>query len=758
MAGHDNISNAIINDDRPIAVRKAKRSSVGVAAARNHPNTISRHGISTPPSTPKRTKKRVRFSDPGPELQIESASSGLTPFIRRASISSIPTTNRRHSTPSRLSNRSEYDVTPLSGTLQFAPLRQVLDGRVKRRLRRHRLSEEVNVIEWEKRNDARERKSEVAKLREELAAKDLEVQSMRDEHDIASQLEGECGGSIATNETLSTKVQELEHEIEDLKAKLHSRESESPDEVDWDMAARDPYDANFDDDDDDNMITNYDDDFTMNDEIMTTPARLNTSFPSPPSTMPNTPCRSTASIDTGIQASLPIHDPENEKLKSQLQALQSEIDKLSAAIAFNTDHQDRLAAKLTDFISSSFSESHDINQDHTNLDAALDKVLTTLALSQSSSLEHKTAFSALSTEISTLGFGTSSPDEVVQLIATQFRQARLDLEYLCPGETSFGFENEKLLGMLVDRVKVLTQKVKEGDEAVDQYHEQEVLLRQQLGARVDSMDDLREQLSLADGVITALREERNEKAVDNSRLREALEGYRIEVKGLEDLIERIEREAVLKEESLQSEISELDQRLQFEVMRNETMVIDNEGKDMVMVELQRRLTAAITAASDVKAQLDDLTSSTTSMVALASRDTKISELRAEIERINTALKSAHSTILTLRGENHGLNFELNAEREKGHEAVKAMLNIMGYPNPSGRTSAAGPMAESSSPVKGGLVTPMSGGVVRRSGGMFDAGLARRGSQKRKRRRYDSGLGFLSEGEEIEGMGEFSSDL
>ncbi|KUJ10889.1 uncharacterized protein LY89DRAFT_655723 [Mollisia scopiformis] len=756
MAELDHFSN-VTNDEQPIAIRRSRRSSVGPPARLGDTSqTTIRHSILTPPSTPKRVKKRVRFSDPGPEIQLESASSGLTPFIRRASISSIPTT-RRHSTPSTLSNRAEYDTTPISGTLQFAPLRQVLDGRVKRRLRRHRLSEEINVIEWEKRHDARERKSEVARLREELAAKDLEVQSMRDEHDIASQLEGESGGSFATSDTLSTKVQELEQEIQDLKAQLHRRESEEPDDVDWDMAARDPYDNNFDDDDDDdNMITNYDDDFTMNDEIMTTPARLNTSFPSPPSTLPNTPCRSTSSVSAGIQASLPISDPENQQLKAQLKSLQEEIDKLNSAIAFNTDHQDRLTAKLGDFLSRSVSVSHDASQDpdHTTFDAALDRVLTTLALSQSASLEHQTTFSALSTEISSLGFGNSTPYETIQLISSQFRQARLDLEYLSPGETSFGFENDKLLGMLVDRVKVLTQKVKEGDEAIDQYHEQEVLLRQQLGTRVDAMDDLRDQLKLADQVVSSLREESKDKDVDNERLREALDGYRTEVKGLEDLIERIERENVLKEEGLHSEISELEQRLQHEVMRSEGLVEDSESKDAITVELQRRLSTALQAAAQVQQQLDDLTSSHTA--GEAEKDIRIAELGISIiEKINSALKNAHATILTLRNENHGLNFELRAEREKGQVAVKAMLDIMGYP----MTTAGGPTAESSSPVKGGLITPMSGGVVRRSGGMFDGGLARRGSNKgKKRRRYDSGLGFLSEGEEVDGVGEFSSDL
>ncbi|CZR64489.1 related to USO1 Intracellular protein transport protein [Phialocephala subalpina] len=790
------IVNDIVSDDRPIAVRKKRRSSVRAPASRtNAPNTILRHGISTPPSTPRRTKKRVRFSDPGPEIQIESASSGLTPFIRRTSISSIPTTKRRHSTPMRLSNRAEYDASPISGEVQFAPLRQVLDGRVKRRLRRHRLSEEINTIEFDKRHETRERRSEVTRLREELAAKDLEVQSMRDEHDIASQLGLESNVSMTTNETLSTKVQELEQEIQDLKAELHRKESDTEEEVDWDMAARDPYDAGFDDDDDDNMVTNYDYEDTMmnDDEVMASPARLNTSFPSPPSSMPNTPCRTTSSISAGTQAELPMSDPEKEELKTELETLQGEIEKLNAAIAFNKDHQDRLTTKLTDFIPSSSFSLHNNGDEHTTLDSALDRVLTTLALTQSSSLEHQTAFSALSTEISNLDFGSSAPDETLELIASQFRQARLDLEYLCPGELSIGFENSKLLELLVDRVKALTQKVKEGDESVDQYHEQELLLRQQLGSRVEAMDELRGQLKLADEVVGSLRSDIVEKDTDNDRLRKALEGYREEVKGLEDLIDRVERESLLKEGALQSEIADLDQRLQHEVMRSEALQADSEGMQTVMVELQRRLSAAIDSAAEVKSQLDNLTPETTAQVAekdvriaelgtqivglknaatereqahgsaLALRDARVSELRTEIERTNNALKSAHATILTLRTENHCLNFKLQAEKSKGQEAVQAVLNIMGYPTPTsnGKTSAAGPMADSSSPVKGptgpGLLTPASSSVVRR-GSMFDAGLARRGS--RKRRKYDSGLGFLSEGEEGEAMwmGEFSSDL
>ncbi len=311
------------------------------------------------------------------------------------------------------------------------------------------MSEEVNVIEFEKRVEARERRSEVERLRQELAAKDAEVQSLRDEQEIASQIEGESGGIIITNTAHSTRVQELEQEVRDLKAELERKEEDSRDDPNWTMAARDPFDF---EDEDENMITNYDIDEFQDSEMVTTPTRLNTSFPSPPSTMPNTPCKSVCSISAGIQAEL--SDPEKEQMKSQLQTLQSEISKLTSSIAFNEDHQARLAGKLSDFIST------DESMDHSTLDSALDKVLTQLALSQSSVLESTAAFDALSKEISTLGFPASSADEALSLIASQFRQARLDLEYLTPGEVIEGFENSKLIEMLVSRLKVLVEKAK----------------------------------------------------------------------------------------------------------------------------------------------------------------------------------------------------------------------------------------------------------------------------------------------------------
>ena len=752
------------DNEQPISLRRKRRNSGPSSLSRStSSSTVSRpHGISTPPATPKRAKKRVRFSDPGSITESESTSSGLTPFIRRTALST-PKSRRRSSTPAKVWNLADYD-TPVSGTLQFEPLRQVLDGRVKRRLRRNRLSEEVNAIEGDKRYRAKVRRLEVERLREELAAKDREIQVLRDEQDIASQLEEESGVSVITNTTLSTKVQELEQQVLDLKAELERKDADVGD-PDWTVAARDPFQL---DDEDDIMTMNYDQEFTMmNDELMTTPTRLNTSCPSPLSTMPNTPSK--PSIDAGTQASLPIPDPEKDDLLEQLGSLQMEISKLNSAIALNDDIQSRLSGKLSEFLP--FDESHD----HSTLDSALDIVLTQLALSQSQALEKENAFSALSTELINLGFRTSGPEETLETIAQQFRQARLELEYAAPGEAVKGFENDKLLEMLVSRVRVLTEKVKERDDNIDQYHEQELLLRQQLNTRVDAQHDIQRELFLANSVVQDLKTEIDEKEVSNERLQRALDGYRAEVKGLETLIGKMEKESSKKEEALKDHVKEVDERLQDEILKHDMTRAADEGKDLLIVQLEQRLNAALQAAAEVQEQMSKLATSTEVAIAekdatvaerdstigqlksaskshgdaLALRDSRVTELRGEIERINEALRAAHSTILALRNDNKALEGQLEGKKAREEFVTQIMREQFdrvletssGFIN--GDLSMQRSRREGSAPpTVGGLE---SQAVIRR-GRFLDGGLARRSSGK-KRRRYDSGLGFLGEEDE-----------
>ncbi|KIN01107.1 hypothetical protein OIDMADRAFT_163286 [Oidiodendron maius Zn] len=750
-------------DGRPKSLRRKRRNSANASPnSRSNSRTVTSrpHGISTPPATPKRSKKRVRFSDPGPSIDVELESSGLTPFVQRTSLST-PTSKRRQSTPAILYRSPQH--APRSGVIQFESLKtQILEDRSIRRLRRNGLSEEQIKIEWDKKQAARTHVKEIERLKSELKESNLKLLKARDELDLVTQTGSEPGEPLITTSSLTSQIEEQERQIKRLKAALQEKESETANDPDWTLAARDPF--NF-DDDDDMMTMNYDQDFresTMNEELMTTPTRLRTSFPSPPSTLPNTPSRVASTSSASTQASLPVPDPEKDVLKNQLESLQSEISKLASKIALHEDNQSRLTVKLSEFLTT--DESHD----HSSLDSALDTVLTQLALSQSRAVEQSNEFWALGNEITKLGFAAgSSPQEMVAAIASQFRQARLELEYITPGEVIEGFENEKLLEMLVSRVRNLNQRVKEGDEKIDQYHEQEASLRQQLNTRIDAMQDVQNDLSIARTIIGELKQEGSDKDISNKRLKAALQTYRVEVRGLEKLIERMDKEKHQAEEKHKSVVTDVESKLQTEILRHDTTSADTEGKNILIEELERRLNAALQAQEDAQKQMDALIAENDAAIqqlersgkerekahgdALALRDARVSELRVEIGRLNDELKAAYSESLTLRTEKRHLEGQLVEAKAEAAEAkveaakakVEAEAKLQGAREHIElllHTDADSSIGRASVP--GDAVTEPQP-IIRR-GKYFDGSLARRRSSRVKRRSYDSGLGFLEE--------------
>jgi hypothetical protein len=144
--------------------------------------------------------------------------------------------------------------------------------------------------------------------------------------------------------------------------------------------------------------------------------------------------------------------------------------------------------------------------------------------------------------------------------------------------------------------------------------------------------------------------------------------------------------------------------------------------------------------------------------ALELRDARVAELLEEIERNNAALKRAHEDIMNR--ERLIRDLEAQVEREKVRRkvvanAIRGQLaisqeTVMGYL--SGDVAIQG----SSSAGNGGNSNPVTGEVTSQTivnpgpGLLFNAGLARRRSTSmgKKRRRYDSGLGFLEEEDEV----------
>ena len=224
-----------VSPDRSIAVRRKRRSSSGQADSLNQ-TTVSQtdnlhdsyQGTPEDARTPRKPKKRVRFSDPGPEVStLCSSLTGLTPHIKRATLapaarSSSPLAprllaekpRRRVSLPITTDNSlpslstEPSRTTYVSGEVQITSLRQALDERTKRRLRRNHMSEEINEIDEEKRSRSKWME-QIQELKTELA--------------LARQLGKEVADSTNGGEADTGRIQELESELGRLKEEMRER-------------------------------------------------------------------------------------------------------------------------------------------------------------------------------------------------------------------------------------------------------------------------------------------------------------------------------------------------------------------------------------------------------------------------------------------------------------------------------------------------------------------------------------------------------
>ena len=173
----------IRNDNRPIAQRRKRRACSTLSSPLKDPAPTSTVRVEIPlcriTKTPSKPKKRVRFSDPGPEVTASPTSTAITPIIQRATIQEandppLPTPRlrgrprRRASTPSSSRPDSSH-ANGMSSPIEVrvAPLRQILSERSQRRMRRRQLSEETNAIEADRKFE-RSQADEIRRLREEL--------------------------------------------------------------------------------------------------------------------------------------------------------------------------------------------------------------------------------------------------------------------------------------------------------------------------------------------------------------------------------------------------------------------------------------------------------------------------------------------------------------------------------------------------------------------------------------------------------------
>ncbi|KAK4094134.1 hypothetical protein Purlil1_1625 [Purpureocillium lilacinum] len=717
--------------DVPIALRRPRRS-VGVkteAEATPAPDSV--------PKTPSRRRKAVRFSDPGPSLANAAgaaSSSGLTPFIRRTSLATPK--RRRASTPARASRSGTPSAAPapaISYAAKPPPTAQVLhqtaDGRVERRIRRGNLRDLLNRLEQQKKHGEKLAQSQISTLRAEVKARDREIYELQN----------------ATVVIDTERIWGLEQQIEDLRDELRKREAaatvmtprDHTRSYDWTMAARDPFADDFMD-----MMPDDDDHFgdaTMAHFVASTPSRARSSFPTPPATSPNapaTPCSRpfapTPTSHTGVQASLP--DPAKQELEEELASLNLEVSKLTATL----DSYRGLHARISEHVASAITPAAEDMAAASPLEA-LERRVELLVQAMS---DRTAALTQLSSSINDLGFPGSDAGEMLTALASGFRAARLELEYLTPGEIALPLASHgaEVLDLLLTRLRVLAKKAQEDEASIDEYHEIEQSLRKQLDARVSVMDGLKAEMSKAERLMNEKNLRIQELQIGNDRLKGAVDGYVRDMAELERLVERMEQEG---KDAAAAHAAR-------QVSDAEALA----SKQASIAALEQRLEDAVRQTGSLRRELSDLQDSSTRHVvslnkrhgaSLALRDARVLELRGEVDRVNEALRAAHETIRVLTVDKGGLEARMLDERVKAKEAMDAMKEelqrmlqmsqeFLASPKQGARDGEDRP-EDASSPVR----------VVARPGGFLAGGLARRSSKKMKRG-HDSGMGLLEEDE------------
>lgn len=707
-------------EDLPIALRRTRRSIVASGPG---------HDRLTPPQTPTRTRsQRVRFSAHGSitataakagvdnnnndnNTTNNESSTGLTPFVRRTKLTPSLTASkkRRHSSQNNTDHAdvfNSYRDTGYHGQVTFTPLRQVLDGRVKRRIRRNGLSEEMHVITAEKKRRTERTRAEMNALRAELAAKDAEIRRLSGETQVGDEEE----------ENQDETVDDLKREVEKLRRNLNrpapalmraSSVDSDATEIDWsrstaeeqEQVSGDCFQMDVDFDDNETVDDHVFSDETMAELACSTPSRRAThprhSFPTPPSTSPRFRLRSpvfnapiTPTSHASVQVRLP--DLEKQELEDELASLNLEVAKLTHALSTYESLTTRLSSKLAPYSPAPPSSAAEAIQRSRSPAMQTEGQLNTLL---STLTDRTAALTALQNSLSGLGFAGTAPSEIITALRSAFRAARLELEYLEPGESALPLTaaGAEVLDLLLTRLRELARQNLEKDDVIDEYSEAEASLRTQLTARVEAMDAMRTEIgSLKDKV--KLRNMRiKELEMGMEKLRASVKGYTGDIAELEALAQRLEGDLDAARKAVGKEAEE-------GLVAEEGWLGAMKRKDTTAMLLEGKLAHALKQVEELKvvlAQQQDATATqqqTREEKAVnAEREevAKVTELRAEVEEVSMALRRAQKTVVTLQGENGVLEEErdraksvfetMRAEMER---AVRMGARLMATPPPN----------------------------------------------------------------------------
>lgn len=614
------------HDNLPIAVRRTRRSNAGM---RDSTTPVPETAYKTPRKTS--SSKKTRFSD-----TALPSSTGLTPMLRRSAIGGAASVQRRRVSmpePGNTSSSSFWD----HGDSDC--IRHVRDGRVERRERRGATRDLFTKVEEKHRRAASQAKSEIARLQSQLEARDREIYDLNN----------------ATIVIDTERIWELEGQVDALRRDL--QQAQKSQQQSWHGSNHtNAYGINS------PAANDFDDQTWFNDTdiIVSTPSRrARESFPTPPATspmmpaIPETPSTGSSRLrhvdvaptpmtrqQMGVQASLP--DPDAQARALELESLQREMGRLTTTL----DDYKQMMQRLSQGMPQSNPEV--LPDADASPTATFEQQVAELV----QNIGEKNALLAdMEFAVSALGFPGQDSSEMLRAISLGFRQARLELEYLSPGECSLPLSHHgaEVLDLALTQLRDLARKLQEKEDAIDEYHAEELSLRRQLNDRVSFAERLKGDLSKATALLDEKDTRIHELEIGTDRLKGAVNSYLRDISELERLVERMEAEAPKAEAQDKPSQKDAEPRSDEEQEKHQELIRD----------LEARVAAATQSASELRDELDVVKASRKKQLAdvnkrngqaLALRDARVGELRTEITRINSALSSAHWEIHRLRSE------------------------------------------------------------------------------------------------------------
>ena len=755
-SGHD-------GEENGVPVERVARRSIRNQTRKSN-NTGSHQELASQiysPVTPRKSRKKARFTSQ-PQHELETAATGLTPAISRTSLTEDPGRSRqvrRRSAPAGEGGEVIDPIFPIgpapgAQTFQFTPIRQIIDSRTQRRIRRAGLSHEINVIEQENRDAIKRDRRGVGILSSDPPSSlDAELQTSRDDVETESQV---------------TEDEEMADDAPGVQ------------EMDVGLSPRqDMPEAQFCETNSHGGHENEETELiTIGDSIMGDDTLLQPSSPVFPRneaswyTTPCSPSRLNRTLPSKVDASAQTANPccsweeERNRLSLEVEAARKEKRELFKEWRANVS-------------SANNQNDGDCQRPSTPPSDFMSQIIPSLKAAVTRSSAACQALAAVRADLADMGFSGHTADEIIRDMRHAFRSARLELERAMPGETAnTPMENgHATLDALVERVKILANDLQTEQGRHEGSLGREKALRGQFDASLTRCEvaskkirELEESIEANAGdmlharmQIQQLEKEGVEKDLGIDRLNAASRKYHEEVQNLESIVSSLEAQVAASKTEHHQTISHLEQKIsvsQATCMKAESIATERQTQ---IDELQETIEQNRIRVCDLTAQVECMENEQKELAeamatAAATHQQEVGSLNVRLSELITSLEASKSEIARLQRHKSGLETRCQIEVEARERTIRHVIETINAEARGAKVRDANWKIKSDE-IDTEPMMPGSEPITPVSVGRFVNVRVERG--KRQRRRPDSGIDILSEEsdqEGDEGQTELTSDF